>query len=268
MGDHRFDGALPIARRRRREAREAELVAQQKELAPIVARRRPRRRQPRRRADPRRRHRARAALPARDPRLGVGPAPLRLVSLLRPARDRRRAALRHHPRRLRARGRAQEVVVAAARRAAAVPRRRAGGARAPARQAPHAQGLRSSRRIKANKGNLEFFENEVKPFVGDDAGEYARRRVAALEKLPDVPRDRAAPHADGDWRLGRRALRQEVPARAADEDDAGRADAARRGRLRRRARRSSTRVRASCTRSCGRRSRCRPRAPTPRRSRR
>ena len=72
--------------------------------------------------------------------------------------------------------------------------------------------------IKGNKGRIEFFETEVKAFTEKDAkGEKARvKAVAALEKYQTFLETELDKRADGDWRLGADALRQEVPARAAD----------------------------------------------------
>lgn len=54
--------------------------------------------------------------------------------------------------------------------------------------------------IKANKGTIEFFKNEVHPFVGDVPA-YARA-MAALARYQTFLERELLPHADGDWRLG------------------------------------------------------------------
>jgi len=63
--------------------------------------------------------------------------------------------------------------------------------------------------IAANKGNLEFFANEVKPFVGD--GPQYKAAVAALEKYQKFLETELLPHADGDWRLGEKLYGKKFP---------------------------------------------------------
>ena len=154
---------------------------------------------------------------------------------------------------------AQEVGHRAARRAAEVSRRRAGGAGASARQAPHAEGLRSSRRSRANKGRIEFFKTEVKAFVGDDPA--APRRVAALAALKKYQKfleSELAPARRRRLAARRRALRARSSRwRCRPTLTPDGAVAARRGGVRATREQSSTSVARSCTSSCGRRSRCR-----------
>ncbi|HEY1584860.1 MAG TPA: DUF885 family protein, partial [Polyangia bacterium] len=63
--------------------------------------------------------------------------------------------------------------------------------------------------IAANKGNLEFFANEVHPFVGN-VPEY-KSALAALEGYQLFLEKELLPHADGDWRLGEKLYGKKFP---------------------------------------------------------
>ncbi len=63
--------------------------------------------------------------------------------------------------------------------------------------------------IAANKGNLEFFEKEVHPFVGNVA-EY-KSALAALEHYQLFLEKDLLPHADGDWRVGEALYGKKFP---------------------------------------------------------
>lgn len=70
----------------------------------------------------------------------------------------------------------------------------------------HPRGPRHTPRVyleqaqKSNRGNLDFFAREVKPFVGDDPALTAATR--ALEQYQTFLETELPKHADGDWRLG------------------------------------------------------------------
>ncbi len=261
MGDHRFDGALPRLERRRHQATRGRARRPEEGAGSDRRRRRPRRRRPRRRPDPRRRHRARAAVPAARSATGNG---TRGCTTRSPITTRARSSV----------GGCRDIIHGdfapeAERKGSVLAQLRALPGFLAGEEAAllHPHGKRRTPRIyaeqgiKANQGTIEFFETEVHAFVGDAPAYAAARRGARA--LPEVSRDRASATRGRRLAPRRRALRQEVPARAADQDDAGRAVArAPRPRSPRRVR-SSTSCAASCTCSCGRRRRCPPPAPTP-----
>jgi len=67
--------------------------------------------------------------------------------------------------------------------------------------------------VKGNKGRIEFFETEVKPFAAKDpAAEKAR--LAAVEALRGYQAYLEGPvskRADGDWRLGKKLYERKFP---------------------------------------------------------
>ena len=235
MGDHRFDGALPPTRRRRREAarggaRRAEEGSSTPSSPPAISATTA---APTRRSSPTASRSssctcARSAIGS-GTRASTTRSPTTTRARLSAGGSRTSSTATSRPR-----------PSAGSRSSPSWPRCRRGS---PAcRPASRTRAARATRRrstpkqgIDANKGNLEFFDNEVQAVRRRRAG-VRGRRWRRCERYQTFLEKELLPHADGDWRLGRRALRQEVPARAADEDDAGRAAAARPGRLRRRAR--------------------------------
>jgi uncharacterized protein (DUF885 family) len=81
------------------------------------------------------------------------------------------------------------------------------------RAAKHPAKVYVDQAITDNKGRLEFFESEVKAFVGQDkAGEMAHQNaVAALKKYQDYLEGTLAKRADGDWRLGAQLYAKKFP---------------------------------------------------------
>ena len=208
MGEHRFDGALPDLSAAADKKREAELVAQKKELDAIVAA-----------GDLGDDGRADARIladgialellylrdirywewdprlydsfPYYDPREIVGG---RLSDIIHgdyaPAAERKKAVL--------AQLAALPKYLEQEEQALAHPR--------GARRTPK---VYAEQGIKANQGNLEFFKNEVHPFVGNDPA-YAKA-VAALERYQKFLETELLPHADGDWRLGEALYGKKFP---------------------------------------------------------
>ncbi|MCU1276577.1 MAG: hypothetical protein JWM53_123 [bacterium] len=199
MGDHRFDGALPELGAAAGKKRDAELVAQKKELDAIVAT-----------GDLGDDGRADAQI------LGDGIA-LELL-YLREIRDwewdpRLYDSFPYYDPREIVGGRLSDIIhgdfaPAAERKKsvvaqlAALPKFLADEQEALAhpRGTRHTPKVYVEQGIKANKGNLDFFAHEVKPFVGDDPA-YAPA-VAALERYQKFLETELGAHADGDWRLG------------------------------------------------------------------
>ncbi|MGZ3407714.1 MAG: DUF885 family protein, partial [Polyangia bacterium] len=199
MGDHRFDGALPDLGAAACKKREAELTAQKKELDAIVAA-----------GDLGDDSRADARILAD----GIALELLYLVELREWEWDPRLydSFPYYDPREI-VGGRLSDIIhgdfaPAAERKKsvvaqlAALPKFLADEQEALAhpRGPRHTPKVYLEQGIKANKGNLEFFAHEVKPFVGDDAA-YAPA-VAALERYQKFLETELVAHADGDWRLG------------------------------------------------------------------
>ncbi len=199
MGDHRFDGALPDLTPAVGKKREAELVAQKKELDAIVAA-----------GDLGDDGRADAQIladgialellylreirdwewdprlydsfPYYDPREIVGQ---RLSDIIHgdfaPDAERKRAVV--------AQLGALPKFLADEQTALAHPR--------GPRKTPK---VYAEQGVAANKGTIDFFKNDVHKFVGDDPA-YAKA-IAALERYQRFLETELLPHADGDWRLG------------------------------------------------------------------
>jgi uncharacterized protein (DUF885 family) len=199
MGDHRFDGRLPDLSRPAQQRREAELVAQEKELQAIV-----------RAGDLGDDSRADAQIladgialellylreirdwewdprlydsfPYYDPREIVGQ---RLSDIIHgdfaPEVARKQS--------VRAQLQALPKLLADEQQALAHPL----GKR-------HTPKIYWEQAIKANRGTIDFVAHEVKPFVGDDAAVAAATR--ALTQYQQFLEHDLAAHADGDWRLG------------------------------------------------------------------
>jgi uncharacterized protein (DUF885 family) len=199
MGDHRFDGRLPDLSPAALTRREAELVAQQKELAAVV---RAGGLDPDARAnsailadgialellylreirdwewDPR----LYDSFPFYDPREIVGQ---RLSDIVHgdfaPAAARQKA--------VRAQLLALPAFLTQQQEALAHPK---GQRRTPRVYAEQA--------INANRGLTALVAGEVKPFVGDEAA--VSGALAALARYQQFLERELLPHADGDWRLG------------------------------------------------------------------
>jgi uncharacterized protein (DUF885 family) len=208
MGDHRFDGALPDLGAAAGKKRQAELVAQKKELDAIVAA-----------GDLGDDSRADAQIladgialellylreirewewdprlydsfPYYDPREIVGG---RLSDIIHgdfaPAAERKQSVV--------AQLAALPKFLTDVQEALAHPR----GPR-------HTPKVYLEQGIKANKGTLELFAHEVKPFAGDDPA-YATA-VAALERYQQFLETELGAHADGDWRLGAALYAKKFP---------------------------------------------------------
>jgi uncharacterized protein (DUF885 family) len=199
MGDHRFDGALPDLSDAAGKKREAELVAQKKELDAIVAA-----------GDLGDDSRA-------DARILADGIALELL-YLREIRDwewdpRLYDSFPYYDPRELVGGRLSDIIhgdfaPAAERKRSVVAQLAALPKLLEQEQAAlaHPRGARKTPKIyaeqgiQANRGNLEFFKNEVRPFVGDDPA-YGQA-VAALERYQMFLEKELLPHADGDWRLG------------------------------------------------------------------
>jgi uncharacterized protein (DUF885 family) len=199
MGDHRFDGRLPDLSAPALARREAELVAQQKELAALV-------RAGGLDADARANSeilgdgialellylreirdwewdpRLYDSFPFYDPREIVGQ---RLSDIVHgdfaPEATRQKA--------VRAQLLALPKLLSDQQQALAHPLGK--------RRTPH---LYAEQAINANRGLLALVASEVKPFVADDAAVAGATR--ALEKYQQFLEHELLPHADGDWRLG------------------------------------------------------------------
>jgi uncharacterized protein (DUF885 family) len=208
MGEHRYDGVLPDLTSAAEKKREAELVAQQMELAAIV-----------KGGDLGEDGRADAQImadgialellylreirdwewdprlydsfPYYDPREIVGQ---RLSDIIHgdfaPEAERKKSVV--------AQLKALPKFLANEQQALSHPR----GKR-------HTPKVYAEQGVKANQGNLDFFKNEVRPFVGD-VPEYAAA-VAALERYQKFLETELVPHADGDWRLGAELYGKKFP---------------------------------------------------------
>ncbi len=208
MGDHRFDGALPDLSPPAQARREAELVAQQRELAAIV----------------------RAGGLGDDARadaqiLGDGIA-LELL-YLREIRDwewdpRLYDSFPYYDPREIVGQRMSDIVHGdfapeAERKRSVLAELRALPKLLADEQAAllHPRGKRHTPRVyldqaeKANKGTLDLMAGEVRGFVGDDPA--LRAATAALERYGTFLATELAPRADGDWRRGAELYGKKFP---------------------------------------------------------